>query len=66
MGTAAKFYTDLGAPQVVRVALGWPPASPKSVTDYYGTPDLETLRPWVEQVDALLRTAGASQGHAAA
>jgi integrase len=62
--TAAKFYTDLGAPQVVRVALAG--HSPKSVTDYYGTPDLETLRPWVEQVDALLRTAGASQRHAAA
>jgi hypothetical protein len=24
--------------------------SPKSITDYYGEPDVETLRPWVEQV----------------
>lgn len=28
--------------------------SPKSITDYYGEPDVETLRPWVEQVYALL------------
>lgn len=46
--TAAKFYTDIGAPDNVRRAIAG--HSPKSITDYYGEPDVETLRPWVEQV----------------
>lgn len=46
--TAAKFYTDLLAPDVIRGAIAG--HSPKTITDQYGKPDLETLRPWVEQV----------------
>ena len=45
--TAAKFYTDLGAPDVVRAALAG--HSPKTITDHYGRPGIETLRLWVEQ-----------------
>lgn len=46
--SAAKYYTDLGAPDNVRTAIAG--HSPKTITDYYGQPDVETLRPWVEQV----------------
>lgn len=46
--TAAAFYTALEAPDVVRRAIAG--HSPKSITDYYGEPDIETLRPWVEKV----------------
>lgn len=46
--TAAAFYTGLLAPDVVRHAIAG--HSPKSITDFYGEPDIETLRPWVEQV----------------
>lgn len=46
--TAAAFYTAILAPDVVRGAIAG--HSPKSITDYYGEPDVETLRPWVEQV----------------
>lgn len=52
--TAAWLYTSLGAPDVVRVAIAG--HSPKTITDYYGEPDVETLRPWVEQ--AYQRIAG--------
>lgn len=50
--TAAAFYTGLLAPDVVRHAIAG--HSPKSITDYYGEPPIETLRPWVEQVYGLL------------
>jgi len=33
-------------------------AAPKSITDYYGEPDTETLRPWVEALYDQLRQAG--------
>lgn len=46
--TAAAFYTGLLAPDVVRGAIAG--HSPKSITDYYGEPNVETLRPWVEKV----------------
>lgn len=46
--TAAAFYTGLLAPDVVRHAIAG--HSPKSITDFYGEPPIETLRPWVEQV----------------
>lgn len=45
--TAAAFYTGLLAPDVVRGAIAG--HSPKSITDFYGEPDVETLRPWVEK-----------------
>jgi integrase len=45
--TAAAMYTDMSAPDVVRVAIAG--HSPKTITDYYGEPAVETLRPWVEQ-----------------
>jgi integrase len=45
--TAAALYTGLSAPDVVRGAIAG--HSPKSITDYYGEPDVETLRPWVEK-----------------
>lgn len=45
--TAAAFYTDLAAPDVVRGAIAG--HSPKTITDYYGEPDVETLRPWIEK-----------------
>lgn len=44
--TAAAFYTNLKAPDVVRAAIAG--HSPKTITDYYGEPDVETLREWVE------------------
>lgn len=50
--SAAKYYTDLGAPDNVRAAIAG--HSPKTITDYYGQPDVETLRPWVEQVYRLI------------
>lgn len=50
--TAAAFYTGLLAPDVVRGAIAG--HSPKSITDFYGEPDVETLRPWIEQVYGLL------------
>lgn len=46
--SAAKYYTDLGAPDNVRAAIAG--HSPRTITDYYGQPDVETLRPWVERV----------------
>lgn len=45
--TAAAMYTDMTAPDVVRVAIAG--HSPKTITDYYGEPAVETLRPWVEK-----------------
>lgn len=50
--SAAKYYTDVGAPDNVRSAIAG--HSPKTITDYYGQPDVETLRPWVEQVYQLI------------
>jgi integrase len=50
--TAAAMYTDMAAPDVVRVAIAG--HSPKTITDYYGEPSVETLRPWVEQAYQLL------------
>lgn len=50
--SAAKYYTDIGAPDTVRSAIAG--HSPKTITDYYGPPDVETLRPWVERVYGLL------------
>lgn len=52
--TAAAMYTDMAAPDVVRVAIAG--HSPKTITDYYGEPAVDTLRPWVEQ--AYLQLAG--------
>lgn len=61
--TAAKFYTDAQAPDIVRVALAG--HSPKTITDYYGEPDVETLRPWVERVYLVLSRASDEQRQAA-
>jgi integrase len=58
--SAAKYYTDLGAPDAVRVAIAG--HSPRTITDYYGPPDVETLRPWVERVyNLLIREMGQQQ-----
>ena len=51
--SAAKFYTDLKAPDNVRAGIAG--HSSKSITDYYGAPDAETMRPWVEAVYATLQ-----------
>lgn len=58
--TAAQLYTDLGAPDVVRGAIAG--HTPQTVTDAYGAPSLETLRPWVEQVYAGLAKTGGKIG----
>lgn len=50
--TAAAMYTDMAAPDVVRVAIAG--HSPKTITDYYGEPAVETLRPWIEKAYTLL------------
>lgn len=50
--TAAKFYADLLAPDNVRAALAG--HSPKSIDDHYGRADVQSMRPWVEQVYTLL------------
>lgn len=50
--TANRFYTSLGAPDIVRGAIAG--HSPKTITDHYGKPDIDTLRPWVEQVHQML------------
>lgn len=57
--TAAQLYTDLGAPDVVRGAIAG--HTPQTVTDAYGAPSLETLRPWVERVYAGLAESRAQQ-----
>lgn len=51
--TAAALYTSLSAPDIVRAAIAG--HSPKTITDYYGEPDVETLRPWVERAYQQLR-----------
>lgn len=62
--TAAAFYTAIGAPDVVRGAIAG--HSPKSITDHYGKPAIETLRPWVEQVYGLLGGQVAHEGRKSA
>lgn len=57
--TAAKFYADALAPDGVRAAIAG--HTPKSIDDYYGRADVESMRPWVEQVYGLLTVEQARQ-----
>jgi len=49
--TAAKFYTDVGCPQHITAAILGHAAT---ITGHYAPPDVEVMRPWVEQVYAAL------------